>query len=437
MIESLVASFRIPDLRAKLLFTFAMLVAFRFMAHIPVPGVDFEGLRNLFATNQLLGMLNLFSGGGMRQFSIVAMGVYPYITATIIMQLLIPVIPQLEALSKEGESGRAKLNQYMHWATVPLAALQAFGTIQFINNGTAQTSSSGRDIISHFDLGLYPIETLAIVATMVAGTMLLVWIGELITQNGVGNGVSIIIFAGIVASLPQVIVQAIAGQISLIPLLAFAVVGIGIVVGIVLVYEGQRRIPVQYARRLRGSRWYGGGSTHIPMRVNSAGMIPLIFASSLMIFPGTLASYFVGADNQLIRDVANTAYNTFYVGTSWIYWGLYFVMVVGFTFFYTLVIFQQQNIGENLQKNGAFIPGIRPGRPTADYLYKVLIRITWAGAVFLGIVAVTPFFLQQFTSVQALTLSSTGLLIVVGVVLDTIKQLEAQLLMRNYRGFIR
>jgi len=437
MIESLVASFRIPDLRAKLLFTFAMLVAFRFMAHIPVPGVDFEALRNLFATNQLLGMLNLFSGGGMRQFSIVAMGVYPYITATIIMQLLIPVIPQLEALSKEGESGRAKLNQYMHWATVPLAALQAFGTIQFINNGTARTTAGTQDIISHFDLGLYPIETLAIVATMVAGTMLLVWIGELITQNGVGNGVSIIIFAGIVASLPQVIVQAIAGQISLIPLIAFAVVGIGIVVGIVLVYEGQRRIPVQYARRLRGSRWYGGGSTHIPMRVNSAGMIPLIFASSLMIFPGTLASYFVGADNQLIRDVANMAYNTFYVGTSWIYWGLYFVMVVGFTFFYTLVIFQQQNIGENLQKNGAFIPGIRPGRPTADYLYKVLIRITWAGAVFLGIVAVTPFFLQQFTSVQALTLSSTGLLIVVGVVLDTIKQLEAQLLMRNYRGFIR
>ena len=261
--------------------------------------------------------------------------------------------------------------------------------------------------------------------------------GELITQNGVGNGISILIFAGIVASLPQVLVQAIAGQISLLPLLLFGAVGVGIVVGIVLVYEGQRRIPVQYARRLRGTRWYGGGSTHIPMRVNSAGMIPLIFASSLMIFPGTLASYFVGADNQIIRDVANMIYNTFYVGTSWLYWALYFIMVVGFTFFYTLVIFQQQNIGENLQKNGAFIPGIRPGRPTGEYLYRVLIRITWAGAVFLGIVAVAPFFLQQFTSVQALTLSSTGLLIVVGVVLDTIKQLEAQLLMRNYRGFIR
>src|SRR6266540_2660689 len=279
MLDSLLASFRIPDLRAKLLFTFAMLIAFRFMAHIPVPGVDFEELRNLFANNQLLGMLNLFSGGGMRQFSVVAMGVYPYITATIIMQLLIPVIPQLEALSKEGESGRAKINQYMHFATVPLAALQAFGTIQFIN--TQRTGT--KDIISHFDLGAYPLETLAIIASMVAGTMLLVWIGELITQNGVGNGVSIIIFAGIVASLPQVVVQAVAGQISIIPLIAFGVVGIGIVVGIVLVYEGQRRIPVQYARRLRGNRWYGGGSTHIPMRVNSAGMIPLIFASSIII----------------------------------------------------------------------------------------------------------------------------------------------------------
>jgi preprotein translocase subunit SecY len=432
MIESLVASFRIADLRAKLLFTFAMLVAFRFMAHIPVPGVDFEQLRQLFASNQLLGMLNMFSGGGMTQFSVVAMGVYPYITATIIMQLLIPVIPSLEALSKEGESGRAKINQYMHWATVPLAALQAFGTIQFIN-----TQSGNNQIIRNFDVGVYPLESLSIIATMVAGTMLLVWMGELITQNGVGNGISIIIFAGIVASLPQVVLQAFAGQINFFVLVLFAVVGLAIVVGIVLVYEGQRRIPVQYARRLRGNRWYGGGSTHIPMRVNSAGMIPLIFASSLMIFPGTLASYFVGADNSIIRDVSKVVYDTFYVGTSWLYWVLYFVMVVGFTFFYTLVIFQQQNIGENLQKNGAFIPGIRPGRPTSEYLYKVLIRITWAGAVFLGIVAVAPFFLQQFTSVQALTLSSTGLLIVVGVVLDTIKQLEAQLLMRNYRGFIR
>lgn len=431
MLDSLVNAFRIPDLRAKLIFTLSMLVIFRFFAHVPVPGVDFQALRDLFANNQLLGMLNLFSGGGLADFSIVAMGVYPYITATIIMQLLIPVVPQLEALSKEGESGRAKINQYMHFATVPLAALQSFGTVQFINN-----TGSGV-IIRNFDLGAYPIETLAIIASMVAGSMLLVWMGELITQNGVGNGVSIIIFAGIVSSLPQVVAQAFAGQLNVLVMVVFGLVALGIVVGIVLVYEGQRRVPVQYARRLRGTRWYGGGSTHIPMRVNSAGMIPLIFASSLMIFPGTLASYFTAVDNQLVKNVAQVVYDSFYVGHSWLYWALYFIMVVGFTFFYTLVIFQQQNIGENLQKNGAFIPGIRPGRPTGEYLYRVLIRITWVGAGFLGIVAVAPFLLQQFTSVQALTLSSTGLLIVVGVVLDTIKQLEAQLLMRNYRGFIR
>jgi preprotein translocase subunit SecY len=430
MIDAVLNSFRVADVRAKLLFTFGILVIFRFLAHIPVPGVNVQALAELFRTNQLLGMLNLFSGGGLADFSIVAMGVYPYITATIIMQLLIPIIPQLEALSKEGESGRAKINQYMHFATVPLAALQAFGTVQFIN------SSSGTEIIRDFDLGSNTIPTLAIIATMIAGTVLLVWMGELITQNGVGNGVSIIIFAGIVATLPQFLAQSFVNPN--IPALAFfGVLSLATVMAIVYVYEGQRRIPVQYARRLRGTRWYGGGSTHIPLRVNSAGMIPLIFASSIMIFPGTLASYFVGVDNEFIAGAAKLIYDTFYVGTSWFYWLLFFVMVVAFTFFYTLVIFQQQNMAENLQKSGAFIPGIRPGRPTAEYLYKVLTRITWGGAVFLGIVAILPFLSQQATNVQALTLSSTGLLIVVGVVLDTIKQLEAQLLMRNYRGFIR
>jgi preprotein translocase subunit SecY len=290
----------------------------------------------------------------------------------------------------------------MHFATVPLAALQAFGTVQFIN------SQSGTEIIRDFDLGSNTIPTLAIIATMIAGTVLLVWMGELITQNGVGNGVSIIIFAGIVATLPQFVAQSFVNPN--IPALAFfGVLSLATVMAIVYVYEGQRRIPVQYARRLRGTRWYGGGSTHIPLRVNSAGMIPLIFASSIMIFPGTLASYFVGVDNEFIAGAAKLIYDTFYVGTSWFYWLLFFVMVVAFTFFYTLVIFQQQ----------------------------VLTRITWGGAVFLGIVAILPFLSQQATNVQALTLSSTGLLIVVGVVLDTIKQLEAQLLMRNYRGFIR
>jgi preprotein translocase subunit SecY len=432
LLDAILNSFRLPDLRAKLLFTLAMLVVFRFMAHVPLPGVNYLALRDLFSSNQLLGMLNLFSGGGMAEFSIVAMGVYPYITSTIIMQLLIPIVPQLEALSKEGESGRAKINQYMHLATVPLAAMQGFGTVQFLN-----ASSVSGPIVQRFDLGTYPIETLAILSTMVAGTILLVWMGELITQNGVGNGISILIFAGIVASLPQVVAQAFAGQIALGAMIIIGAVSLATVTAIVYVYEGQRRIPVQYARRLRGTRWYGGGSTHIPMRVNSAGMIPLIFASSIMIFPGTLASYFLGVENEIVTGVARLVYDTFYVGTSWIYWGLYFLMVVGFTFFYALVMFQQQNMGENLQKSGAFIPGIRPGRPTSEYLYSTMIRVTCGGAVFLGLVAVLPFGLQQFTNVQTLTLSATSILIVVGVVLDTVKQLEAQLLMRNYRGFIR
>ena len=431
MLDSIVSAFKIGDLRSKLLFTFWMLVIFRFLAHVPVPAVNADALRTLFGDNQLLGMLNLFSGGAMREFSIVAMGVYPYITATIIIQLMIPIIPQLEAMSQEGESGRARINQIMHWITVPLAALQSFGTVSFMN------SSSSVPIVDRFNLVTYPLETLAIITSMTAGTILLVWIGELITQNGLGNGVSILIFAGIVASFPQVVAQGLATPGDITPMIVFAILGLAMVAGIIYVYEGQRRIPVQYARRLRGNRWYGGGSTHIPLRVNSAGMIPLIFASSIIISPGLIASYFTSVDNPTVREVATFLYDALYVGRSWIFWTLYFVAVVGFTFFYALVIFQQQNIGDNLQKNGAFIPGIRPGRPTGEYLYKVLIRITWAGAFFLGIIAVTPFLAQNLTSVEALTISSTGVLIVVGVVLDTIKQLEAQLLMRNYRGFIR
>lgn len=431
MLDAILSSFRISDLRAKLLYTLAMLTIFRFLAHVPVPGVNPQALREVFSANQLLGMLNLFSGGAMADFSIVAMGVYPYITATIIIQLMIPIIPQLEALSKEGESGRAKINQTMHWITVPLAALQSFGTVVFIN------SSTSIPVVDKFDLGQYPMETLTIIASMTAGTVLLVWMGELITQNGIGNGVSILIFAGIVAALPQVVGQSLATPGDPWPLFIFAGLGLAIVVAIVYVYEGQRRIPVQYARRLRGSRWYGGGSTHIPMKINSAGMIPLIFASSVIISPGLVASYFVAVENEFLSTIARWLYDALYVGNSGWFWLFYFLGVVGFTFFYALVIFQQQNIGENLQRNGAFIPGIRPGRPTADYLYRVLIRITWAGAIFLGIVAVIPFLARNVTNVQTLTLSSTGLLIVVGVVLDTIRQLEAQLLMRRYHGFIR
>ena len=428
MIDSLLNAFKIPDLRRKLMYTFGMLVIFRFIAHVPVPGVDAQRLRELFETNQLIGMLDLFSGGAMSSFSVAAMGVYPYITATIIMQLLIPMVPRLQELSKEGESGRNKINQYMHWLTVPLAALQALGTGSLLAN-------SQMGVIPHFNLIASPLSTMAIIISMTAGTMLLIWIGELITENGIGNGISIIIFGGIVARLPSMVTQSLFAGTNYVGLVVFAALAVLTVAAIVVVQEGQRRIPVQFAKRIRGTRMYGGQTTHVPLRVNSAGMIPLIFAMSIMLFPGTVAQYFMYSGG-LIGSVASFVASVF-SPTHLVYWVLYFIMVVAFTFFYTMVIFQQQNIPESLQKNGGFIPGIRPGRPTGEYLNKVLIRITWFGAIFLGTIAVLPFFVQNLTSVQALTLSSTAMLIVVGVVLDTMKQLEAQLLMRHYQGFIK
>jgi preprotein translocase subunit SecY len=425
MIDALIRALRLPDLRNKVIFTFAMLVVFRIVAHIPVPGVDPAHLAQLFQTNQLLGMLDLFSGGSMTTFSIAAMGVYPYITAQIIMQLLVPTIPGLQELSTEGgEAGRMRINQYVNWLTVPLAMLQAYGTGVLLQS---------QGILTNFGLfGPNWLSTLAMIISMAAGTVFLVWIGELITENGIGNGVSIIIFAGIVSRLPQIVGQSLAGGNFMAPAL-FAALGVITVFAIVVVQEAQRRIPVQYAKRIRGNRMYGGQSTHIPLRVNSAGMIPLIFAMSIMLLPGTIGSYLavapgvVGAMAQFFRDWFNA--------TSPLYWACYFVLVVAFTYFYTIVIFQQQNLPENLQKNGGFIPGIRPGRPTVVYLNSVLIRITTLGALFLGVVAILPFFTQGIST--SLILSSTGLLIVVGVVLDTMKQLEAQLMMRNYEGFIK
>jgi preprotein translocase subunit SecY len=433
MIGAAVSAFRIPDLRQKLLFTAAMLVVFRFVANVPVPGVNVAALRSVFESNQLIGMLDLFSGGALSSLSIAAMGVYPYITAQIIVQLMVPIIPRLQEMANEGDSGRQKINQITHYLTAPLAFLQAFGTIQFIN------ATSPEPILSAFGFDRDFLGTLAMLTAMTAGTMFLIWIGELITQNGIGNGISILIFGGIVAALPSATWRAVASGTTqnLLPLLVFVVLGLITTFAIVYVYEGQRRIPVQYAKRLRGNRWYGGGATHIPLRVNSAGMIPLIFASSIMIFPGTLASYFTTAQNEVVARFAKAVYDLFYLGDSWVYWVLYFLLVVGFTFFYAVVLFEQQKISETLQKHGGFIPGIRPGRPTQEYLYKVLTRITWGGAIFLGLVAVLPFLAKNITTIQALTLSSTALLIVVGVVLDTIKQLEAQLLMRHYQGFIK
>jgi len=432
VIDNVFNAFRIPDLRRKLLYTIGLLLVFRIIAHVPVPGVDLAKLRDLFANNQLLGLLNLFSGGALQTFSVAAMGVYPYITASIIMQLLMPLLPQLEALSKEGEMGRNKLNQYTRVMTVPLAFLQGFGQVSLLQRSNVLTNFNlfNRDTF---------LPSFALLVALTAGTMLLVWIGELITENGVGNGVSIIIFGGIVASLPGALAGLIGGGSSsanVMGLILFAIIGLVTIVGIVLINEGTRRIPVHYAKRVRAGRQYGGSTTFIPLKVNSAGMIPLIFAVSIMVFPGMIAQFLATSSVSWLRDFAAAlaqamSPNTFQYNI------VYFLMVVGFTYFYTMVIFQQQKIPETLQRQGAFIPGVRPGKNTAIYLTKVLTRITLVGAVFLGVMAIMPFFAARLTGVNTLLLSATSLLIVVGVAIDTMRQLEAQLMMRNYEGFIR
>ena len=439
LIQSMIDAVRVPDLRGKILFTLGMLVIFRFVAHVPVPGVDTQALTQAFEQQALLGFLDLFSGGALASLSVAALGVYPYITASIVFQILVPAIPSLKALSQEGESGRQRINQLTHWLTVPIAFLQSFGTLTLLRQ-------SG--VLPNVDFGLN-LMTLAMVTSMVAGTMFLVWLGELITERGLGNGISLIIFGGIVSSLPSVVGRGflVSGQTA--GLMLLALFGFGIIYLIVLFTEAQRRVPVQYGRSVfRGGRMQRqSGSTFLPLRVNSAGMIPLIFASSIIILPGTMAGYFSsplsdGIPARAARFFQNALDPTNTLPVSQIsdfpwYWLATFLLVMVFTFFYTMVVFQQQSLAENLQRNGGFIPGIRPGRPTQDYLNQVIIRITWGGALFLAGIAVMPYFVTEATDVRALTLSSFSLLIMVGVALDTMRQLEAQLLMRNYEGFIR
>jgi preprotein translocase subunit SecY len=423
-------AFNVPDLRRKILFTLGLLVVFRIAAHVPVPNVDHAALTSVLNSNNLLQMLNIFSGGSLQNFSIVAMGVYPYITSSIVMQLLVPIIPRMEELSKEGEYGRNKINQYTRILTVPLALVQGYGQMLALNNfGTVK-------VFSNFGLFSGPtfFPTITVLVSLIAGTILAMWLGELITENGVGNGISLIIFAGIVARLPTLLGQQIsAGNVLF--LLVMAIIAIGVIFAVVFMSEGQRRIPVQYAKRIRGNRMYQGQSTHIPLRVNSAGMIPLIFAASIVILPGTVSTYFFAASQSWLRNAAHWIYNNI-SSTGWEYWLIYFILVVGFTYFYTAVTFQQQNLPETLQKNGGFIPGHRPGKMTERYLNQVLTRITLAGALFLAVIAVMPFFISKATNINTFTFSSTAVLIVVGVAIDTMKQLEAQLMMRQYEGFI-
>lgn len=440
MLEAIRNAFTLPDLRRRIIFTLLILVVYRAAAHVPVPGVDTAALQRFLESgaqgSAIVQFLNLLSGGTLARLSVMAMGVYPYITASIIMQLVTPLIPQLQELSKEGEQGRNKITMYTYWLSVPLAMLQAYGQVIFIQNSIP-------GILTGFGFQINPLATIATLITMTAGTMIAVWMGELITEQGVGNGVSIIIFGGIVARIPSQIGSFISRQ-EWGNLILFAIITVLTIAVIAFVQEGQRRIPVQYGKRVRGTKVYGGQSSHIPLRVNSAGMIPLIFAQSIMIFPSAVASYFQFSDSAFISTLANGVVRWFSPNPdSYPYWVLYFLMVVGFTYFYTDVIFKQQNLSENLQRQGGFIPGIRPGKRTATYLTSVLQRITLVGALMLGGVAILPWIVNIIPGVggtgsqtQALLITSTGLLIVVGVVLDTMKQLEAQLLMRHYEGFI-
>jgi preprotein translocase subunit SecY len=415
----------LPDLRRKILFTVGILVVFRFMTHVPLPGVDIAKLQEYFGQSTLFGMLDLFTGGAMEKFSVAALGVYPYITASIIMQLLVPVIPSLQALSQEGELGQQKINRITHLATIPLAALQCYAMIALLR---AQGVT----------VELVPLTIANIVITMVAGTMFLVWLGELITERGVGNGISIIIFGGIVTDLPSIVGRGIVAAVGGKPggLIAYIILSLAMVVLIVIFVEAHRRIPVQYARStFRSGRMYRqSGSTYIPLRVNTAGMIPLIFAIALMQLPGTIATYFMNPSSE-DPNFWNTIYNVFQSNTA-LYQGLYFALVIGFTLFYTMVIFEQMNLPQTLQQQGGFIPGVRPGKTTADYLNRIIRRLTFGGALFLAVVAILPFITQKITGVD-LVIQSTAMLIAVGVALDTMKQLEAQLTMRRYEGFLK
>lgn len=424
ILSTLRKSITSPDVRQKILFTLGIFFVFRFFAHIPVAGVNVAALKNLFESNQFLGLLNIFSGGTLANFSIMALGLNPYINASIIIQLLTMVFPKLEELQKEGDAGRKKLNQYTRILTIPLAVLQAIGMYALLRSQGIITTLS-------------PLSLISFIVTMVAGTMLLVWLGELITEKGIGNGISLLIFAGIVGQLPVVLGQTFstATAESSLNILIFTVLGLVVISAVIVMTEATRRITVHYAKRMRGSRMTGGQETHLPLRLNQAGVIPIIFAISLVLIPSLIANVFVTSPNAALSNIGQ-AINTWFSPTGLAYNLTYFLLVVGFTFFYTAIIFKPSKIAEDIQKYGGFIPGIRPGKPTAKYLNYILTRITLVGAVFLGLVAVLPEIARAFTGVQTLLLGGTSILIVVSVVLEAFKNIEANLVMRSYEGFL-
>ncbi|MBI2618125.1 preprotein translocase subunit SecY [Candidatus Kaiserbacteria bacterium] len=407
-------------LRMRLLFVVFALLVFRLLAAIPIPSIDVVQLENFFSNNQFLGLLNIFSGGGLANLSIVMLGVGPYITASIIMQLLTIMSPKLKALyQEEGEAGRKRFQQYSRLLTIPLALIQGFSFYILLQR---------QGII--LDTALFT--TITNVMVIAAGSILLMWIGELITEFGIGNGVSLIIFAGIVASLPTTLSQLLfTFDVSQLPLyIGFILVGILITAGVVVVTEAERPIPVTYARRVRGMKVYGGISTYLPIRVNQAGVIPIIFALSILLFPQMIFSFLANLNVAFVSAVSSAIVTG--LSNQIVYAALYFFLVFLFTYFYTAVTFDPENISKNLQKSGAFIPGVRPGHMTSEYIAKILTRLTLVGAIFLGLIAILPLGMQALTGITALAIGGTALLIAVSVVLDLVKKIDAQVAMREY-----
>ena len=424
MIKTIAQAWKIPDIRKKIVFTLLMLVIFRLGSNIPVPGIDRDILNEVFSGNiGLFSLFDLFSGGAFSNFSLFALSITPYITASIILQLLTIAVPSLEALAKEGVEGKKKIAQYTRYLTVVLAFIQAIG----LSVGLFRQAVVHRDFFS----------ITVIVLTLSAGTAFLMWLGEQINENGIGNGISLIIMAGIISRIPSAIhqtwIKLQAGEVGVVTVILFCIFALFVIVGIIMVQQGQRRVPVQYAKRVVGRKMYGGQSTHIPMRVNQAGVIPVIFSLSLLQFPLTLTYFFPRGG---FADFVNTWLSPMGNPGVWIYGTLNVILIMFFTFFYTAIVFNPMEVANNMKANGGFIPGIRPGKPTVEYLNKVMTRITFVGAVFLAFIATLPTLISHTTALNV-SFGGTSLLIVVGVALDTMKQLEAHMVMRNYQGFLK
>jgi len=425
VLDTFKTAWKLADLRHKIMFTLIMFLVFRIGAHVPVPGINHEVIGELLK-NQLFGFFDVISGGAFKRFTVFAMSITPYINASIIMQLLTVVIPKLERLAKEGEEGRKKIVQYTRYGTVVLGFIQAIG----MSVALGRYQVGGTTAIANPGIVNY----MAIAITLTAGTAFLMWIGEMITEKGIGNGISLIIFAGIVARVPAGMVSIFeylkAGTVNIFNVLLLIIIALLVIAGVVAMNEGQRRISVQYAKRVVGRRVYGGQSTHLPLKVNQAGVIPVIFAMSIMMFPATIASWLSSGSISAFIN------NYFHFGTI-PYNILYALLIIFFTYFYTAVTFNPVDVAENLKKYGGFIPGIRPGRPTAEYIERVLTRVTLAGAIFLALIAILPNFVIAVTKITSIWFGGTALLIVVGVALETMKQIESHLLLRSYQGFMK